>query len=108
MTRELIYQTIQKYINDIYGIRELELKTSINSFNAVSEDNDEFLRRYQKEFNVDMSKFDYYDFFDEDQIYSLALVNLVLRLFGKQKKKLQLTIEHLVEVAQKGKWSQPS
>ncbi len=63
MSQELIYQTIEKQIKEVYGIMLRGPKTSINSFNAVSEDNEEFLRRFQKEFQVDMSGFNYYDFF---------------------------------------------
>jgi hypothetical protein len=107
MDKKMIYQEITKQIRDIYGVTSLDLKTSINSFNAVSEDNDEFLRRFQKEFQVDMNGFNYYDFFNEDQFYSLAFVRPIMRLFRKERKKPLLTIEHLVNVAENRKWSSP-
>lgn len=108
MNQELIYQIIEKQIRDVYGITQLEPKTSIGSFNAVSEDNEEFLRRFQKEFQIDMNGFNYYDFFKEDQFYSLAVVSLIMRLLGKERKKEPLTIRHLITVAQNKKWSPPS
>ena len=107
MNQDTIYQTIEKQIKEVYGITQLEPKTTINSFNAVSEDNEEFLRRFQQEFKVDMNGFNYSDFFNEDQFYSLAIVRLIMKVFGKEKKKLDLTIEHLINVAQNKKWSQP-
>lgn len=107
MNQDVIYQTIEKQIKEVYGITQLGPKTTINSFNAVSEDNEEFLIRFQQEFKVDMNGFNYYDFFNEDQFYSLAIVRLIMNIFGKEKKKLGITIEHLANVAQSKKWSQP-
>lgn len=107
ITVEIIYHEVAKQIKEVYCVAKIDAKTSVNTFNAVSEDNDEFLKRFQKEFQVDMEGFNYYDFFDEDQFYSLAVVKLIMRLFGKGRRKLPLTIEHLVSVAQNKKWSQP-
>ena len=108
MNPEMILQEIAKLIKDVYGVVSLDSKTSINPFNAVSEDNDEFLKRFQKEFHVDMNGFNYYDFFEEDQFYSLALVRVIMSLFRKERERSLLTIEHLIKVAENGKWSFPS
>ena len=108
MNDEMIYQTIAKQIKEVYGITSLDSKTSINSFNAVSEDNDEFLRRFQKAFQVDMNGFNYYDFFYQDQFYFLAIVRMIMKLFRKEEEKSLLTIEHLINVAKNRKWTSPS
>jgi len=107
MDKDIIYQTIAKQIEEIYGVKGVDLETIINSFNGVSEDNEEFLKRFQETFEVDMNGFDYYHFFHEDQFYVLPLVVLIIRLFRKSEEKSELKIQHLVDVAQNGKWSTP-
>lgn len=108
MNEENIRQTIARLVKEVYGVTEINVNTTINSFNAVSEDNEEFLKRFEQEFQVDMTGFNYYDFFREDQFYSLALLNLIMRLFRKERKSAQFTINHLIEVARNRKWSPPA
>lgn len=108
MDDEQIYKKIQEQIKTVFGISKIDKNTSINSFNAVSEDNEHFLKLFQEEFQVDMSGFNYYEFFEEDQFYLLAFVRLFKRLFGFKRKIQELTINHLLFVAKYKKWRSPS
>lgn len=108
MERQEVFNRISRQIQDIYGIKAINGATTINSFNAVSEENDEFFGRFEKEFNVDMTGFNYHEFFNEDQFYLCAFVSLFLKPLSKDSKKKLLTIDHLVDIALLGKWSTPS
>jgi hypothetical protein len=108
MKPEGIFNLITVMIRDVYGRTVVDSGTSITSFNAVSEDNDAFLKRFRQEFNVDMTGFDYYDFFREDQFYTMAVWHLILKLFRKVRQKKSLTIDHLIKVVQDRRWSAPS
>jgi hypothetical protein len=105
MDEETIYQTIVKQIEEIYGVKGVDLETSINSLNGASEDNEAFLKRFQETFEVDMKGFDYYHYFHEDQFYVLSMVFLIMRLCRKSRKKPELRVQHLVDVAVNRKWS---
>ena len=105
MDRDHIFKEIARLIREVYGVQELNIDTTINSFNAVSEENDEFLKRFQKQFDVDMNGFNYYDFFYEDQFMVLSLLRSLLHLFRIKKTKQDLTVKRLIDVASNKRWS---
>ena len=52
-----------------------------------------------------MRNFNYYDFFYEDEFMILNLLREISRLFSsKKKRKKTLTINHLIQVINKGEW----
>lgn len=93
---------LQNLIFQIYGMDSIGLNTEINKLNTLSEENDRFIEAFEKEFNVNMSSFPYYDFYEEDQFILLSLIKRVLP--GLRKNLKPLTVEHLLKVIEKGEW----
>jgi hypothetical protein len=107
MNKSLIKEAITKLINEVYGFDNLTEHASISDLKGVSEDNEEFLTKFKKQFNVNMDGFRYYDYFHEDQFIIWNLVRNIFSGFGIKVKKKKLTIGHLVKVAERGKWFDP-
>lgn len=93
---------LQSLINEVFGIKEIDDSTQINRLNTLSEDNDRFIELFKSEFNVDMSTFPYYKFFEEDQFIVLNILRFFFRWAMKEKDSL--TVGHLLKVIEKGKW----
>lgn len=107
MKRDEAFNILTSIIRDVYGIASLNNYSSINSFNATTEDNVEFFKQFSERFNVDMTVFQYYDYFDDDQFFLVGLLRLFYKPFKKGKKKAEVTIDHLIDVALSRRWSNP-
>lgn len=98
------FKQLNLLIKEVFGIEDITLNTEINMLNTVSEDNDYFINSFKTNFNVNMSNFDYYEYFKEDEFIMLSILR---RLFEKKKKKKVITVAHLLLVIDKGKWFEP-
>ncbi|WP_439490791.1 DUF1493 family protein [Algoriphagus sp.] len=96
------FKKLQAIVSKIYGIDDLKLDTVINEVKTVSEDNDYFIRSFESEFNIDMSSFPYYKYYEEDQFILLSIFRRLFRTTMKGKQKL--TVRHLLRVIRKKKW----
>lgn len=86
------------------------MDTTIQSLKLVPEDIEDFLMNYQKEFNVNMDAFIYTDYFEEDVPIVYFLIIWIGKIFNRTKKvdrKTEITIRHLLNVAEKGQWFKP-
>jgi hypothetical protein len=93
-----------------YGIKseQITLESTMQSFKMVSEEVFDFLKDYGNHFNVDFTGFRYYDYFFEEMHPIYVIRDLFYRIFVPSKiRKTPLTIEHLVRVAERGKWFNP-
>jgi len=87
---------------------KVNLNTTIQSLGFGSEEIDEFFYDFREAFQIDGEKFDYYDYFFEMVHPFHMLKDTFNRIFYPSKvKKLPITIEHLIKVAEKGKWFKP-
>jgi hypothetical protein len=91
-------------INEVFGVHNINTYTHINMLNSLSEDNDYFINSLETKFNIDMSTFKYYKYFEEDEF---IVVTIFRRIFLKKTKKKILTVSHLLQVITKGKWFDP-
>lgn len=94
---------LKNLIVSVFGVDNISLETPINQLNTVSEDNDLFFERFQKEFDIDMKGFRYYDYFYNDEFISLSIINRFLKFFKIIKKK-ELTVSKLMCVIERKKW----
>lgn len=95
---------IKLLVKEVFGIDNINLNTVLNKFNTVSEENDHFINLFQTKFNIDMSSFRYYEYFEEDEF---ILISIFKKIFPKIKRKKSLTVEHMLLVIRKGKWFEP-
>jgi len=93
---------LKSMVNNIFGIKDISLNTEINKLKTLSEDNDRFIELFQSEFKIDMSSFPYYRYFEEDEFIFISLFKRLFRASMKGKKSL--TVSHLLQVIEKGKW----
>jgi hypothetical protein len=99
-TKEFI--KLKSLVAQIYGLKDVNYSTEVNKLKSLSEDNDRFIELFKSEFNVDMSTFPYYKFFEEDQFIVLNILRFFFRWAMKEKDSL--TVGHLIKVIEKGKW----
>ncbi|MBN7817458.1 DUF1493 family protein [Algoriphagus pacificus] len=102
MKKSQDFTRLRLLIKEIYGIENIEFDTVINEFKTISEDNDYFIRSFELEFNIDMSSFPYYKYYEEDQFILLSIFRILFGTSMKGKKKL--TVRHLLRVIQNKKW----
>ncbi|MFC3813334.1 DUF1493 family protein [Lacihabitans lacunae] len=92
------------------GIKKnkINLNTTIQSLGFGSEEIDEFFNDFGETFKIDGKEYDYYDYFFE-KVHPLHILRDTFnRIFYPSKvKKLPITIEHLIKVAERGKWFKP-
>lgn len=100
------FRRLKSMIDEIFGISDVDYDTEINNLKTMSEDNDRFIALFESEFNIDMSLFRYYDYFEEDEFILLNLFRWIFRFGFKNKKSL--TISHLLKVIDEGEWFEPS
>ena len=105
---EQIFIRIKELLRKRVGKKNLTIETTIQSLHMVSEEIDDFFDEFDKEFKVDGRGYNYYTFFFEQVHPGHILRDFFLRLFKPEKvRKKKLTLEHLVQVAEKGKWFDP-
>jgi len=93
-----------------YGNKPSKLtsETTLQSLHMVSEDIDDFFKGFGNKFNVDPTGYNYYNFFLEDVHPYYILRNFIYKIFKPEKlKRKPLTLDHLVKVAERGKWFDP-
>jgi|GEM_PF-1243641 len=86
----------------------LTSETTMQSLKMISEDLTHFFMDFRDKFIVDMTGYSYYNFFLEDVHPVYRLRDLFYRIFKPEKlKRKPLTLDHLVKVAERGKWFDP-
>jgi hypothetical protein len=100
---------IKKMLEKHFGYKkEVSLDFTIQSLNPVSEEIDAFFDDFGETFQIDGKEYNYYDYFFEDVHPLYILKDLFNRIFHPEKtKKLPITIEHLIRVAEQRKWFKP-
>jgi hypothetical protein len=92
------------------GIKKntISLDTTIQSLGFGPDEIDDFFNDYSKEFKVDSNNYNYYDYFFE-MVHPIYILkdNFNRVLFPSKVKKLPITIEHLLKVADRGEWFKP-
>jgi hypothetical protein len=107
MNNEQIFKTIEELLHK-YGIKELEKTTTLQSLRMVSEEIDEFMISFSEKFNVDMSSYNYRNYFFEQVHPLIILKETFMRIVAPARvRKESITITHLIQVAQKGAWFEP-
>ncbi|WP_367916107.1 DUF1493 family protein [Leadbetterella sp. DM7] len=108
MEEQYLFQ-IKELLKKHFGYRkEVSLDFTIQSLNAVSEEIDAFFDDFGETFHIDGKEYNYYDYFLEDAHPFYILKDLFNRTIHPSKtKKLPITIEHLIRVAEQGKWFKP-
>lgn len=98
-----LYELITFYFmtKNIKPDQELEAKK------FVSEDIDEFFNEFATIFEIDMTDYNYYDYFFEDSIPFVYWVTKLLIFFNLVEEKKKIKISHLVLVIEKRKWFKP-
>lgn len=92
------------------GIKKskINLNTTIQSLGFGPEEIDEFFNDFGEAFQIDGKEYNYYDYFFEMVHPFYVLKDSFNRIFYPSKvKKLPITIEHLIKVAERGKWFKP-
>ena len=103
--KNIKFEELEQIIIEIYGLKNISRDTVINYQKTVSEDNNQLINLLVSKYNVDMNEFKYYDYFKEDEFVILNIYRLFLSLFGiKKAVKRKLTLNHILEVMNKGKW----
>ncbi|GCD80686.1 DUF1493 family protein [Schleiferia thermophila] len=96
------FNKLKSLVNEVFGVKDISYDTEINNLKTLSEDNDRFIELFQSEFNINMSSFPYYQYFEEDEFIILSLIKRVFRRNMKDKKSL--SVSHLLKVIEKGEW----
>jgi hypothetical protein len=100
-----IFKSIKSFLIERYAFQEnLTYETIINK--AIDGDDAlEFIEAFSKKYNVDMSKFEFDNYFAPEAVFNLAYSFFCL-LFARHKlKRIPITVRDLVEIAKKHKWS---
>jgi hypothetical protein len=84
------FNKLKSLVNEVFGVKDISYDTEINNLKTLSEDNDRFIELFQSEFNINMSSFPYYQYFEEDEFIILSLIKRVFRRNMKDKKSLSL------------------
>ncbi|HXT83265.1 MAG TPA: DUF1493 family protein [Verrucomicrobiae bacterium] len=93
-----------------FGIRSNKLtpETTIQSLHMINDEVDDLLIKFSERFKVDMTGYVDAKFFLEDVHPLYRLRDLFYRIFKPEKiKRTPLTLDHLIKVAEKGKWFDP-
>lgn len=98
------------FIKDLTGIKKIDENTNIASpdFGIFDIDAEHIMQSFFDKFQIDERNFSIESYFQYPN-YSWKDI-ILIRFFFKKKRyldKLPLTINHLVEVAQKGYWFNP-
>jgi hypothetical protein len=80
-----------------------EIDFDLSRINSVSEELDSFFVSYSERYGVDMSEFNYYDYFYEDVLLFSGIVRFVSKSILKKEKK-PLTLRTLIQYAINRKW----
>lgn len=76
------------------------METRINfDLGLDGDDADEFLMAYSKKFNVDLSKLEFYNYFN---VEGISIIQGLVRFLFSKKQLLPMTIGHLIDGINKG------
>jgi len=99
------FERIKQLVIIKIGEENINLTQSTRIYEDLKIDGDdafELLKSFEREFNVDMTDFEYNNYFAPEGI---DLIGGLINIFKKNKKKLlPLTLGDLETVAKKGKW----
>jgi len=93
-----------------FGINPNKLtpETTIQSLHMINDEVDDLLIKFSERFKVDMTGYIDAKFFLEDVHPLYRLRDLFYRIFKPEKiKRPPLTLDHLMKVAERGKWFDP-
>lgn len=110
MSAEEYFPKIKAMLKKHFGYKgEISLSFTIQSLKPVSDEINTFFDDFGNTFNIDGNEYNYYDYFCEDVHPFYAMKNMFKHVFNPSKhKKTDITIAHLVEVIEKGKWFKPN
>jgi len=105
---ELVFEKIKEILKKYGFRRKLTLETNFRRLGIVGLELDDFFSTYVKTFNVDMTGYKYCNFFYEDSHPLFILRDTFYRIFNPEKVRIKkLTLGHLANVAEAGKWFDP-
>ncbi len=102
--KEVLYNLMSHY----FGEDLCKEEAQINKINFASEDIDAFFEDFQKSFNIDMTAYNYYQYFHENFLPFGYLISKMFIYLGFKKKKIPLSVSHLLEVVERGVWFVPN
>lgn len=88
-----------------YKARKISHSTSVNfDIRIDGDDGAEFIEAFSKKFNVDLSGFDFHNYFYAEGFIG-PITSLILYIAGKrQTKKQSLLVSDLFDAMKNGKW----
>lgn len=98
------FEKLKILIFNKIGQENVTLKKSTRIYEDLSVDGDdafELLKSFEQEFNVDMTDFEYNNYFASEGI---DIIGVFINLFKKKKKLYPLTLGDLELAAIEGKW----
>jgi hypothetical protein len=99
--RDRLTQIIEKYT----GRKTFQGSTRLfHDLHLYGEDADDMLGEFQKEFGVDFSEFEFSDYFPDETEMPFGFF---LFIFLSREKKNPITIDHLIDVAERQRWFYP-
>ncbi|MFV8282618.1 DUF1493 family protein [Christiangramia marina] len=104
MTDTEILEHIKKLMEEVFGYDKKKIcpQTDLTKLGLLSEDIDVFFVRYKEIFNVDMSEYDYYNYFYEDVLPFSYFKKVLKRMLTKDTKSLLVC--DLIYFAKSEKW----
>lgn len=94
---------LKELIKEINGTVIHENSVLFKDLDLIGDDASCFLQKFSKEFDVDMSDFEFEKYFIEE--YSIPFQYWFDRLFKEERlRRKEFGIQHLIEVAKKKKW----
>lgn len=97
------FKLIVGFIKKNIGIEVDETTVFFKDLDLIGHDAYEFIRLFSEEFNIDMTTFNFNEYFVDE--YNIPFVYWVDRFFKKEKlKRKEFNIKHLAKVIINKKW----
>jgi hypothetical protein len=100
-------KTLNKLINDSFGTKNINPSQELDAKKYCSEDIDMFFKEFARIFKIDMTQYDYYDYFFEDSLPFAFWISKLFVLLKLKNEKRIITVNHLILVVEKKKWFKP-
>ena len=103
---DVLYEKVRAYLAQHEGVNEVKLRPEtrlIEDIGMDGTDAEEFMENFGREFDIDMSKFDFdiYFFPENENIFRTIYMNL----FDRDKlSRTVVTLQNLTDIAEQKKW----